>query len=88
MRPRKRILCVDSNEQDLSVLTFMLETNGFRTIKATCVSEAAKVVMEGTVELIIVSASAKIDDAIFAVKIQKGRIVHLTKGAAEVSNDA
>jgi two-component system response regulator CpxR len=32
MRPRKKILCVDCNEQTLSVRKFLLETRGFRVI--------------------------------------------------------
>jgi len=35
MRPKKVILCVDDNEQDLSVLKFMLVTNGYRVVAAT-----------------------------------------------------
>jgi len=35
MRPKKIILCVDSNEQELSVRKFMLETNGYRVATAT-----------------------------------------------------
>ena len=32
MRPKKTILCVDDNEQILSVRTFLLETRGYRVI--------------------------------------------------------
>ena len=32
MRPKKTILCVDDNEQVLSVRTFLLETRGYRVI--------------------------------------------------------
>jgi CheY-like chemotaxis protein len=32
MRPKKTILCVDDNEQVLSVRTFLLETRGYRII--------------------------------------------------------
>ena len=35
MRPKKIILCVDDNEQELSVLKFMLATNGYRVVSAT-----------------------------------------------------
>ena len=35
MRPKKVILCVDDNEQDLSVLKFMLSTNGYRVLSAS-----------------------------------------------------
>ena len=34
MRPRKTILCVDDNEQALSVRKFMLETRGYRVLTA------------------------------------------------------
>ena len=40
MRPKKVILLVDDNEQELSVLKFMLETNGYRVIEATSGKEA------------------------------------------------
>lgn len=76
MRPRKRILCVDSDEDDLGILAFLLETQGYRAIKATCVSEAATVLMKAPVELIIVSATIRIDEAITAVKILKGICPH------------
>lgn len=35
MRPKKVILCVNDNEQELSVMTFMLSTNGYRVLAAT-----------------------------------------------------
>ena len=34
MRPKKVILCVNNNEQELSVLRFMLMTNGYRVLSA------------------------------------------------------
>lgn len=40
MRPKKVILCVDDNEQELSVLKFMLTTNGYRVLSATNGQEA------------------------------------------------
>ena len=40
MRPKKVILCVDDNEQELSVLRFMLATNGYRVLAATNGQEA------------------------------------------------
>jgi two-component system, OmpR family, response regulator CpxR len=40
MRPKKVILCVQSNEQELSVLNFMLRTNGYRVLAATNSQEA------------------------------------------------
>ena len=35
MRPKKTILCVDDNEQALSVRKFMLETRGYRVLTAS-----------------------------------------------------
>jgi two-component system, OmpR family, response regulator CpxR len=40
MRPKKVILCVDDNEQELSVLAFMLSTNGYRVLAASNGQEA------------------------------------------------
>jgi two-component system, OmpR family, response regulator CpxR len=40
MRPKKVILYVDDNEQELSVLKFTLETNGYRVLTATNGQEA------------------------------------------------
>jgi CheY-like chemotaxis protein len=40
MRPKKVILCVDDNEQELSVTKFMLETNGYRVLPAANGQEA------------------------------------------------
>lgn len=40
MRPKKVILCVDSDESALSVMKFMLETNGYRVIDVTTAQEA------------------------------------------------
>jgi two-component system, OmpR family, response regulator CpxR len=40
MRPKKVILCVDDNEQELSVLKFMLDINGYRVLTASNGQEA------------------------------------------------
>ena len=40
MRPRKTILCVDDNEQVLSVRKFLLETRGYRVLAMRTGSEA------------------------------------------------
>lgn len=40
MRPKKVILCVNHNEQELSVLKFMLSTNGYRVFAAASAQEA------------------------------------------------
>jgi two-component system, OmpR family, response regulator CpxR len=40
MRPKKIILCVNGNEQELSVLKFMLSTNGYKVVSAATGNEA------------------------------------------------
>ena len=53
MRPKKIILCVDDNEQDLSVLKFMLATNGYRVLSATNGQEAIGIFAETPVDLVL-----------------------------------
>lgn len=43
MRPKKIILCVDSNEQQLSELKFMLATNGYQVLSASSGKEAVAI---------------------------------------------
>jgi two-component system, OmpR family, response regulator CpxR len=40
MRPKKVILCVVSNEQELSIFNFMLRTKGYKVVAATNYQEA------------------------------------------------
>ncbi|HEY0308717.1 MAG TPA: response regulator, partial [Acidobacteriaceae bacterium] len=40
MRPKKTILCVDDNEQALSVRKFLLETRGYRVLAVGTAQEA------------------------------------------------
>jgi two-component system response regulator CpxR len=56
MRPRKTILCVEDNEQILSVRKFLLETRGYRVLPMTCAAEALEYLngaAQGTVDLLI-----------------------------------
>lgn len=53
MRPKKIILCVDDNEQDLSVLKFMLATNGYKVVSATTGQEAIGIFAETAVDLVL-----------------------------------
>jgi len=53
MRPKKIILCVDDNEQDLSVLRFMLSTNGYRVLAASSGQEAIGIFTENPVDLVL-----------------------------------
>lgn len=53
MRPKKVILCVNHNEQELSVLKFMLSTNGYRVFAATSGQEAVDVFSGLQVDLVL-----------------------------------
>jgi two-component system response regulator CpxR len=53
MRPKKIILCVDDNEQELSVLSFMLATNGYRVVTACTGQEAIGIFAEMQVDLVL-----------------------------------
>ena len=57
MRPKKVILCVDDNEQELSVLKFMLATNGYRVVSATNGREAIGIFSENSVDLVLADYS-------------------------------
>ncbi len=57
MRPKKVILCVDDNEQDLSVLKFMLSTNGYRVLSANNGAEAIALFGDNLVDLVLTDAS-------------------------------
>jgi CheY-like chemotaxis protein len=53
MRPKKVILCVDDNEQELSVLKFMLATNGYRVVSASTGQEAIGIFAGIQVDLVL-----------------------------------
>ncbi len=53
MRPKKTILCVDDNEQALSVRKFMLETRGYRVLATLVPEEAIEVFRQGGIDLVL-----------------------------------
>ncbi len=56
MRPRKTILCVEDNEQILSVRKFMLETRGYRVVAVTTAAAALEHLesaLPGTIDLLL-----------------------------------
>lgn len=56
MRPRKTILCVEDNEQVLSVRKFLLETRGYRVLGMRTAAEALEYLQEvaqGSVDLLL-----------------------------------
>lgn len=52
-KAKRTILCVDDNEQELSVLKFMLATNGYRVVSATSGQEAIDIFCETEVDLVL-----------------------------------
>ncbi|HSU19594.1 MAG TPA: response regulator [Acidobacteriaceae bacterium] len=56
MRPRKTIVCVEDNEQVLSVRKFLLETRGYRVLAMASGAEALEYLrgaMPGSVDLLL-----------------------------------
>jgi two-component system, OmpR family, response regulator CpxR len=53
MRSKKVILCVDDNELDLSVLRFILRTNGYTTLSARDGQEAMRIFAHTAVDLVL-----------------------------------
>jgi CheY-like chemotaxis protein len=56
MRPKKTILCVDDNEQVLSVRKFLLDTRGYRVIATTTPQDALEIIanaLPGSIDLLL-----------------------------------
>ena len=53
MRPKKTILCVDDNEQTLSVRKFLLETRGYRVYTAVNGQEAIATFSSTHIDLVL-----------------------------------
>ncbi len=56
MRPKKSILCVDDNEQLLSVRKFLLETRGYRVLTASTSHDALDLIRStapGSIDLLL-----------------------------------
>jgi CheY-like chemotaxis protein len=77
MRPKKVILCVDDNEQELSVLKFMLATNGYRVVSATNGREAIGIFAETAVDLVLADYSMPQMDGCQLVERLKQIAVHV-----------
>jgi CheY-like chemotaxis protein len=58
MRPKKVILCVNSNDQELSVMSFMLTTNGYRVLSAVSAQEAIELFSGSPVDLVLADYGA------------------------------
>lgn len=53
MKPKRTILCVDDNEQSLSIRKVMLETRGYRVIACSNAQEALENFRVGGVDLVL-----------------------------------
>ncbi len=53
MKPKRTILCVDDNEQSLSIRKVMLETRGYRVIACNNGEEALELFKKGGVDLVL-----------------------------------
>ncbi len=53
MRPKRTILCVDDNEQSLSIRKVMLETHGYRVITSTDATTALEFFQQGGIDLVL-----------------------------------
>ena len=53
MKPKRTILCVDDNEQSLSIRKVMLETRGYRVIACNNGVEALELFKRGGIDLVL-----------------------------------
>ena len=53
MRPKRTILCVDDNEQALSIRKLMLETRGYRVLACSNGHQALDAFKQGGVDLVL-----------------------------------
>jgi len=53
MKPKRTILCVDDNEQALSIRKVMLETRGYRVIACPSGAEALERFKKGDIDLVL-----------------------------------
>jgi two-component system response regulator CpxR len=53
MRPKRTILCVDDNEQALSIRKLMLETRGYRVVACSNGDQALEMFKQGGVDLVL-----------------------------------
>lgn len=53
MKPKRTILCVDDNEQSLSIRKIMLETRGYRVISCASSQDALDIFKKGGIDLVL-----------------------------------
>ncbi|MGA7379910.1 MAG: response regulator, partial [Terriglobales bacterium] len=53
MKPKRTILCVDANEQQLSIRKVLLETRGYRVVACTAAADALEIFKNGGIDLVL-----------------------------------
>jgi len=53
MKPKRTILCVDDNEQSLSIRKVLLETRGYRVCACTKAEDALELFKKGGADLVL-----------------------------------
>jgi CheY-like chemotaxis protein len=53
MKPKKTILCVDDNEQQLSIRKILLETRGYRVVACNNGEQALEAFQRGGIDLVL-----------------------------------
>ncbi|MBV9484193.1 MAG: response regulator [Acidobacteria bacterium] len=53
MKPKRTILCVDDNEQSLSIRKVLLETRGYRVLTCVRGEDAVEIFKQGGVDLVL-----------------------------------
>lgn len=53
MKPKRTILCVDDNEQALSIRKLILETRGYRVVASTNAADALEQIKKGSIDLLL-----------------------------------
>jgi len=53
MKPKRTILCIDDNEQSLSIRKVMLETRGYRVVSCASGQEALDIFKKGGIDLVV-----------------------------------
>jgi len=53
MKPKKTILCVDDNQQTLSIRKIFLETRGYRVVACNSGDQALEAFRRGGVDLVL-----------------------------------
>ena len=58
MRPKKVILCVNTNENELSVTKFMLTTNGYKVLSAANTEDTIATFGDSQIDLVLIDGSS------------------------------